>query len=72
VVFALDGFGLLFVLNLGCSIAAWALGSRGMARVDRGETSEMRGIARAGRILGIAGTVVGVGAIAVWIVVIAS
>jgi hypothetical protein len=66
-----SGFGLVFVFNLPCSIAAWVLGVRGKRRVDRGETHEHRGRAQAGMILGIVGVVLGVLAIIGWALAIA-
>jgi hypothetical protein len=66
-----SGFGLVFVFNLPCSIAAWVLGVRGRRRVDRGETHEHRGRAQAGMILGIVGVVLGVLAIIGWALAIA-
>ena len=71
VLFLLDGFGLIFVLNLPCSIAAWVLGRRALARIARGETPTQKGTARAGLVLGIVGTIVGGAAIAAWGVVYA-
>jgi hypothetical protein len=66
-----SGFGLVFIFNLPCSIAAWVLGVRGRRRVDRGETHEHRGRAQAGMILGIVGVVLGVLAIIGWALAIA-
>lgn len=65
------GFGLVFVFNLPCSIAAWVMGVRGRRRVDRGETHEHRGMAQAGIVLGIVGVVLGVLAIIGWALAIA-
>lgn len=67
VLFFAAGFGLVFVLNLPCSMLAWIYGRTGMRRVDRGETTERRGMAQAGMILGIVGTVVGALALVGWI-----
>jgi hypothetical protein len=65
------GFGLVFVFNLPCSIAAWVLGVKGRRRVDRGETHEHRSTARWGLVLGIIGTVLGALAIVGWALAIA-
>jgi Domain of unknown function (DUF4190) len=67
----LTGFGVLFFLNLPCSILAWVFGVIGKRRVDRGETDQHRGLAQAGLIMGIIGTVLGLVALAAWIVFIA-
>lgn len=66
VLFVVSGFGLVFILNLPCSILAWMFGVRGMRRVDRGETTARRGMAQAGMLLGVVGTVVGGLAIVAW------
>jgi hypothetical protein len=60
------GFGLVFIFNLPCSIFAWVYGVRGRRAVDRGYTHERRGMAQAGLVLGIIGTVLGVLAIIGW------
>ncbi len=66
VLFFLSGFGLVFILNLPCSVLAWMFGVRGMRRVDRGETTARRGMAQAGMLLGILGTVIGALAVVAW------
>jgi len=66
VLFLVSGFGLVFILNLPCSILAWMLGVTGMRRVDRGETTARRGMAQAGMLLGVIGTVIGGLAIVAW------
>ena len=66
VLFVASGFGLVFVLNLPCSVLAWVFGVRGMRRADRGEGVHQRGMARAGMVLGVVGTVVGVMAVVAW------
>ena len=66
VLFLVAGFGLLFILNLPCSVLAWILGVQAKRKVDRGETTERRGMAQAGIALGIIGTVVGGLAIIAW------
>jgi hypothetical protein len=66
VLFFASGFGLVFVLNLPCSVLAWVFGLRGMRRVDRGETAQRRGMAQAGMVLGVVGTVAGGLAIIGW------
>jgi hypothetical protein len=53
------GFGLVFVFNLPASIMAWVMGAKAGAR------------GRAGMVLGIVGTVLGVLAIVAWGVAIA-
>ena len=70
--FLLLGLGLAFVVNLPCSIAAWILGARGVQKVDRGETRQMRGIARAGQLAGIVGVALGLLAVTLWIVYFAT
>jgi hypothetical protein len=65
------GFGLVFIFNLPCSILAWVFGVRGRRQVDRGHTGERRGMAQAGIVLGIVGTVLGVLAIVGWALAIA-
>lgn len=66
------GLGLAFVVNLPCSVAAWMLGARGVRKVDRGETRQMRGIARAGQVAGMVGVALGLLAGVVWIVYFAT
>jgi len=66
VLFVVSGFGLVFILNLPCSILAWMLGVTGMRRVDRGETTARRGMAQAGMLLGVIGTIIGGLAILAW------
>jgi hypothetical protein len=66
VLFFASGFGLVFVLNLPCSVLAWVFGLRGMRRVDRGETAQRRGMAQAGMVLGVVGTIAGGLAIVGW------
>jgi Domain of unknown function (DUF4190) len=64
--FFFAGFGLLFVLNLPCSIMAWIFGVQAKRKLDRGETTERRGMAQAGLALGVVGTIVGGLAIVAW------
>jgi Domain of unknown function (DUF4190) len=66
VLFFVSGFGLIFVLNLPCSVLAWILGVQGKRKIDRGETTERRGMAQAGIALGVVGTIVGGLAIIGW------
>ena len=47
--------GALFAISLPCAIAAVVLGTIGRRKVDRGETTRMRGLAVAGRMFGIIG-----------------
>jgi len=63
------GFGLLFFLNLPCSILAWIFGVQGKRVVDRGESPQHRGLAQAGMITGIVGVALGVLALIAWILV---
>ena len=65
------GFGIAFFVNLPCSILAWILGVQGKRKVDRGETSERRGMAHAGMVLGIVGVVAGVLGIVAWVLTFA-
>jgi hypothetical protein len=58
--------GLIFILNLPPSIAAWAVGVQAKRRVDRGETDQHRAVAQAGLVMGVIGTVLGVLAIVGW------
>ena len=58
--------GLIFVLNLPPSIAAWVVGVQARRRVDRGETDQHRAVAQAGLVMGVVGTVLGVLAIVGW------
>lgn len=58
--------GLIFILNLPPSIAAWVVGVQARRRVDRGETDQHRGLAQAGLVMGVIGTVLGVLAIVGW------
>jgi hypothetical protein len=76
---ALCGLGLLF-LSLGLSAAivspaagAFAIyfGRKGMQKVDKGETRQYRGAAKAGFVLGIVTVVLSAIALAIWIAVIA-
>jgi hypothetical protein len=71
VLFVFGGLGLLFVLNLPCSIAAWVLGPRGERNVDEGRTAEHRSLAHAGKVMGIIGTVLGIVAIIAWALLLA-
>jgi len=71
VMFVFSGFGLIFVLNLPFSIAAWILGPKGVRKVDEGKTAQHRGLAQAGKVMGIVGTILGVVAVALWALLIA-
>jgi hypothetical protein len=66
----LTSAGFLSFLTVPCSVAAWVLGVRGKAKVDRGETTEQRGLAQAGLVLGIVGTVLGLMAVVGWVLLI--
>ena len=65
--FLVGSLGLLFFLNLPCSVAAWILGVQGKRRVDRGETLEHRGLAQAGIVTGVIGVVLGALGIVGWV-----
>ena len=60
--------GWLFFLALPCSILAWIFGVQGKRKVDRGEVSIQRGMAKAGQVLGIVGVVLGILLIVFWVV----
>jgi hypothetical protein len=66
VAFLTARLGLLFFLNLPPAVAAWVIGAQARNKVDRGETSERRGMATAGMVLGIVGTALGVLAMVGW------
>lgn len=59
------------LISLPCAIAAIVTGRAGMRKVDRGETERNRGLAQAGFISGIAGTILSVLGIVAWILLIA-
>ena len=60
-------FGLSTIVSLGCAIPAIFLGRKGRGLVDRGETRKHRGLAQAGLIMGIVGTILSVLATVFWI-----
>jgi hypothetical protein len=60
-------FGFLFIAALPCSVLAIIFGRKGKRKVQAGETRKHLGLARAGFIMGIVGTVLGVLAAAGWI-----
>jgi len=62
--------GLLAPVTLACSIVAWVQGSRALGRVQRGETNQGEGAARAGRICGIVGVALGVLGLLLWLAVL--
>jgi hypothetical protein len=62
--------GLLAPLTLPCSILGWVYGSKALGRVRAGETDQGEGAARAGRICGILGVVLGILALLFWIAVL--
>jgi hypothetical protein len=64
--------GLLSVLTLPMSVAAWIMGAQGRKNVSTGQTTYGDGIAHAGVILGIVGVILGLIGLAVWIALIAS
>ena len=70
--FLLSGLGIVFFVNLPCSVLAWIFGVQGKRMVDRGETTRGDGMAKAGIWTGVAGTILGVLAIVIWVVAIAA
>jgi hypothetical protein len=62
------GLGLLFPVNMSCSVLAWVYGRQAMRSVERGEIAVGRANAQAGMTLGIIGTILGAVALVVWIV----
>jgi hypothetical protein len=65
-------FGLLSPINAIVSIASTIVSRNGQKKVDRGETRKNRDLATWGFWLGIAGIVLALLALAIWIVAIAS
>jgi hypothetical protein len=61
--------GFFFFVSLPCAIVAIFLGRIGRRRVDEGETPKHRGLAQAGFVTGIVGTVLSVLATVGWILV---
>lgn len=61
--------GLIFPITLGMGIPAIFLGRNGMKKVDQGETAKHRGLAQAGFITGIIGTVLSAISALFWILV---
>jgi hypothetical protein len=72
VVLLLLSAGTLFVLTIPCSIAAWLLSARARTRIAVGEEEGGASQAKWGYILGVAGVVLGVVAMVVWIILIGS
>jgi hypothetical protein len=67
--FLFFGAGLFFCwISLPCSILAWIFGPLGKRDVDEGKTTRGDGAAKAGFWMGLVGTIVGVLALAAWIV----
>jgi hypothetical protein len=64
--------GTAFVLTIPCSVAAWLLSARARTRIAVGEAEGGASQAKWGYILGIAGVVLGVVAMVVWIILIGS
>ena len=62
--------GILFVVSLPCSVLGWIFGVKGRRRADRDGLGQ-RGLAQAGLIMGVIGTVLGVLALVGWILVFA-
>jgi hypothetical protein len=62
--------GLSTVVSLGCSIAGIIYSRKGKRKVDAGETGKNRGLAQAGYIIGIVGTVLAALATIFWVLVL--
>jgi hypothetical protein len=60
------GFGLVFVINLPCSVLAWVFGVQAMRADDPGSAARQRSRAQAGKVIGIVGVILGVLAIVAW------
>jgi hypothetical protein len=65
------GFGLVFVVNLPCSILAWVFGVQAMRGIEGGVATRQRSMAQAGKVIGIVGVVLGGLAIVAWALAIA-
>jgi hypothetical protein len=63
--------GIFFIASLPCSILGIVFGRKGKRNVRAGETRKHEGLAQAGFIVGIVGTVLGVIAAAGWILLFA-
>ncbi len=63
--------GLSTIVSLGCAIPAIFLGRTGRQRVDEGQTRKHRGLAQAGFIMGIVGTILSVLSTVFWVLLIA-
>lgn len=68
-VLLLGSAGLMALFSLPLSVCAWVFGIKGRDRADRGEAGQ-RGLAQAGWIMGVVGTVLGVVAFLGWILVL--
>jgi len=66
----LTTLGLAFFLSLPCAVMGWIFGVKARGRVERGETIQHAGIAQAGIVTGIIGVVLGVLALAFWVLVL--
>ena len=65
------GLSGLFLISPGLAIAGMIVGRNGRQKVDRGETTQHRGLGQAGFIIGIVGIVLSVIAIALWVLLFA-
>jgi hypothetical protein len=63
--------GFSTIVSLGCAIPAIFLGRKGRRQVDDGHTRKHRGLAQAGFIMGIVGTILSVLATVFWVLIIA-
>jgi hypothetical protein len=62
--------GFSTIVSLGCAIPAIFLGRKGRDLVDSGRTRKHRGLAQAGFIMGIVGTILSILATVFWVLVI--
>lgn len=62
--------GLSTIVSLGCAIPAIFLGRKGRRLVDEGQTRKHRGLAQAGFIMGIVGTILSALATVFWVLII--
>jgi hypothetical protein len=67
VVVLVFSLGVLSVVTLPMSVAAWIMGAQGRKNVASGQTTYGDGMAHAGVILGIVGVILGLIALAAWI-----
>lgn len=65
-------FGASSIVSLACAVPAIFLGRKGRRLVDDGQTRKHRGLAQAGFIMGIVGTVLSVLATTFWVLIVLS